>query len=111
MLQGYIVKGLELAEPLQCLVSSEMPFSGAFTKRTVVDTFPKPRHKVAAVAAVCTQVCLELGYGHIVLVHLHGDKDMLKLSYFLLDFLVDDNGAWMIHYQSILPLSEGDTIP
>ena len=36
---------------------------------------------------------------------------MLKLSYFLLDFLVDDNGAWMIHYQSLLPLSEGDTIP
>ena len=26
VLQGYIVKGLELAEPLQSLVGSEMPF-------------------------------------------------------------------------------------
>lgn len=53
---------------------------------------------------------LELGDGHIVLVHLHGDKDMFKLGYYLLDFLVDDNGTRMVHHQSILPLADGDTM-
>ena len=53
---------------------------------------------------------MEVGDGHIILVHLHGDKDMLKPGDFLLDFLVDDNGTRMVHYQSILPLAEGDTM-
>ena len=111
MLRGYSVKGLELAEPLQCLASGEMPFTDTFTKRTVVDTFPKPCHKVSAVATIRTQIGFELDNGHIVLIHLHGDKDMLKLGYFFLDFLVNDNGIRMIYHYTILPLIEGDTMP
>lgn len=88
-----------------------MPFSGTFTKRTVVDTFPKPCHKVSAVATIRTQTGFELGNGHVVLIHLHGYKDMLKLGYLLLDFLIDDNGTQVIYQQSILSLSEGDTMP
>ena len=110
MLQGYIVKGLELAKAFKCLVCGQMPFPSAFTERTVADALPKPCHEVTTVAAVSTQVGLELGDGHIVLIHLHGDKDMLKLGYFLLDFLVDDNGTRMIHHQSILPLVNGDAM-
>lgn len=88
-----------------------MPFSGTFTKRTVVDTLPKKlRHKVSAVATIRTQIGFELSDGYVVLVHLHGDKDMPELGYFLLDFLVDDDGTRMIHHPSILPLTEGDTI-
>lgn len=87
-----------------------MPFPSAFTKRAVVDALPQPCHEVTAVATVRTQVGFELGDGHIVLVHLHGDKDILKLGYFLLDFLVDDNGTRMVHHQSILPLAESGTM-
>ena len=36
---------------------------------------------------------------------------MLKLGYLLLDFLIDDNGTQVIYQQSILSLSEGDTMP
>lgn len=31
MLQGDIIKGLELAEAFQCLVGGEVPFASAFT--------------------------------------------------------------------------------
>ena len=59
------------------LVGGEMPFSGTFTKRTVVDTLPKKlRHKVSAVTTIRTQIGFELSDGYVVLVHLHGDKDM-----------------------------------
>ena len=43
-----------------------------------------------------------------ILVHLHGDKDMLKLSYFLLNFFVNGNGTRMIYQHSILPLTESN---
>ena len=88
-----------------------MPFPSTFTKRTVIDALPKPRHKVTAIATVRTQIGLELGNSHIVLVHLHGDKDMLKLGYFFLDFLVDDNGTRMIYHHPILPLVKGNAMP
>ena len=84
MLQDYIIKGLEFAKSFQCLASGEMPFTDTFTKRTVVDTFPKSCHKVSAVVTIR----FELDNGHIILIHLHGDKDMFKLGYFFLDFLV-----------------------
>ena len=54
--------------------------------------------------------CLKQGKIKI-LVHLHDDKDMLKLGYFLLNFFVNDNGTQVIHQQSILPLSEGTLCP
>ena len=85
-----------------------MSLSSTLTERTVIDAFSKPCHKVAAVAAVRTQVCLELGDSHVILIYLHGDKDMLELSYFLLDFLVNNYGTWMIDHHSLLPLAEGD---
>lgn len=107
MLQGYIVKDLELAETFKCFIGSEMPFM----ERTIIDTFPKPRHKVLAVATVRTQISFELGDSHVILIHLHGDKDMLELGYFLLDFLVDDNDTRIIHHHTILPSIEGDTMP
>ena len=43
-----------------------------------------------------------------ILVHLHGDKDMFKLSYFLLNFSVNGNGTRMIYQHSILPLTESN---
>ena len=111
MLQGYIIKSLELSEAFKCFVGGQMPFPSTITERAVVNTLPKPRHKVTAVATVRTQVGLELSNSHIVLVHLHGDKDMLKLGYFFLDFLVDDNGTRMIYHHPILPLVKGNAIP
>ena len=110
MLQGYIVKGLEFAEAFKCFVGSQMSFSSTFTERTVVDAFPKPRHKVTAVAAAHTQISFELGDSHVILIHLHGNKDMLELGYFLLDFLVNNYGTRMIDHHSILPLAEGNTM-
>lgn len=88
-----------------------MSLSSTFTERTVIDALPKPRHKVTAVATVRTQIGLELGDGHIILIHLHGDKDMLEFGYFFLDFLVDDNGTRMIHHHPILPLVKGNAMP
>lgn len=111
MLQGYIVKGLELTETFKYFIGNEMPFTSTFTERTVINTFPKPRHKVLAVAIVRTQISFELGDSHVILIHLHGDKDMLELGYFLLDFLVDDNDTRIIHRHTILPSIEGDTMP
>ena len=111
MLQGYIIKSLELAETFKCFVGGQMSLSSTFTERTIINTLPKLRHKVTAVAAVRTQVGLELSDSHIVLVHLHGDKDMLEFGYFFLDFLVDDNGTRMIHHHPILPLVKGNAMP
>lgn len=102
VLQGYIIKYLELAESFKCFIGGEMPFTSTFTKRTVVDTLPKTSHEVTAVATVLTQISLELGNCHVILIHLHDNKDMLKLSYFLLNFLVDDNDTRMIHHHTIL---------
>ncbi len=88
-----------------------MPLTCAFTKWTVVYTFPKPRHEITAVATICAKIGFELGNGHIILIHLHSNKDMLKFGYSLLNFLVDDNGTWMIDNNSILPLGESNTMP
>ena len=110
VLQGYIVKGLKLTEPFKSLIGGEMPFTSTFTKRTVIDTLPKPSHEVTSVAAVRTQISFELRDGHVVLIHLHGDKDMLKFGYFLLDVLVDDNSTRMIYHSSILPLGNGNAM-
>ena len=88
-----------------------MSFSSTFAKWTIIDALPEPCHKVTAIATVRTQVCLELSDGHVILIHLHGYKDMLKFCYFLLDFLIDDNGTRLINHHPILPLVEGDVMP